>query len=550
MRGRQVFLDSLVAHGVEAVFGNPGTTENPLLDSLIDYPQLPYYVALQESVAMSAATTYSNATGKPSLVNLHVAPGLGNAIGMMFGALKAQAPVIVTAGQQDTRMRLREPLLSYDLVAMAAPVTKWSVEPRTADEMGPLMARAFKIAMTPPRGPVFVSLPVDVMSNDTSIGVSTAGADLVPGPAAEEHLTEIAAALSGAKKPVIVAGDDVATYGGVDALVQLAEATGAAVYQEGIRAHNNFPNRHPNHRGRMPFFATAIASTLADYDVALLVGGQFFEELWLDEVPIIPDGTRVYQVECSAQRLAFSFGVHHGAVGHVGQTLAALAERVPATPGAADLNEGHAATAANSRAQIAKALDASAGQVPMAPGTAAHALAEALPEDVIIVDESITNSNEVANAIDLAGSHTYFGGRGGGIGQGIAGVIGAGVAFPDRPVVCLSGDGSAMYSIQALWSAAHHNLPILFVIWANREYRVLKHNLDIYRQRYDAASNNPYPHMDLDGPVLDFVGIAAGHGISGQLIDDPAKIGPAVEAALAAKKPHLLEIVIAGKEEI
>ena len=132
MRGRQVFLESLLAHGVDAVFGNPGTTENPLLDSLIDYPQLPYYVALQESVAMCAATFYAQAKGKPAVVNLHVAPGLGNAIGMMFGALKANAPVLVTAGQQDTRMRLRDPLLSYDLVEMAKPVVKWSAEPRTA----------------------------------------------------------------------------------------------------------------------------------------------------------------------------------------------------------------------------------------------------------------------------------------------------------------------------------------------------------------------------------------------------------------------------------
>ena len=459
-------MESLIEHGASAIFGNPGTTENPLLDSLVDYPQLPYYVALQESVAMCAATFYSNATGKPSLVNLHVAPGLGNAIGMMFGALKGQSPVIVTAGQQDTRMRLREPLLSYDLVAMAQPVTKWSVEPRSADEVGPIMARAIKVAMTPPRGPVFVSLPVDVMSNETSIGASTAGAEPTPGPAAAATIEQIAQTLSAAQRPVILAGDDVATYGGVDALVKIAEATGAAVYQEGLRGHNNFPTRHPNYRGRMPFFATAISSTLAAFDVAFIVGGQFFEELWHDEVPLIPDGTRVLQLECSAERLAFSFGVDVGGVGHVGDTLAALAERIEPTAAAQDLNASHAEHSQQARAKIDADLAAAAEQRPMTPGTAAHALAKALPDDVIVVDESITNSGEVANAINLAGSHTYFAGRGGGIGQGVAGAIGAGVAFPDRPVVCLSGDGSAMYSIQALWSAAHHSLPILFVIWA------------------------------------------------------------------------------------
>ena len=146
MRGGQVFMESLLLHGVDAIFGNPGTTENSLLDRLIDYPQLPYYVALHEGVAVCAASFHAQATGRTAVANLHVAPGLGNAIGMMYGALKAASPLIVTAGQQDTRMRLNNPLLSHDLVAMAAPVTKFSAEPQSADEMGPLLNRAFKIA--------------------------------------------------------------------------------------------------------------------------------------------------------------------------------------------------------------------------------------------------------------------------------------------------------------------------------------------------------------------------------------------------------------------
>jgi benzoylformate decarboxylase len=184
----------------------------------------------------------------------------------------------------------------------------------------------------------------------------------------------------------------------------------------------------------------------------------------------------------------------------------------------------------------------------MSPARAAREVASALPDDVIIVDESITNSGEVANAIDIHLPHRFYGGRGGGIGQGIAGAIGIQIAHPTSPVVCLSGDGSAMYSIQAIWSAAHHKLPILFIIWANREYRVLKHNLDIYRTRYDSASNKPYPHMDLEQPVIDFVSIAKGHGIDGEKIEDPEKVGPAISKALNSKSATLLEIVISGKE--
>ena len=169
MRGRQLFMESLRAHDVEKIFGNPGTTENPLLDSLIDYPDIDYVVALHEGVAVSAASFYSQAANKPAVVNLHVAPGLGNGIGAIYGAMKARSPLVITAGQQDTRMRMRSPLLSHDLVSMAAPVTKWSVEPSSADEIAPIMQRAFKIATEAPAGPVFVALPINVMEQELSL---------------------------------------------------------------------------------------------------------------------------------------------------------------------------------------------------------------------------------------------------------------------------------------------------------------------------------------------------------------------------------------------
>ena len=548
MRGRDVFMESLLAHGVDAIFGNPGTTENPLLDCLSDYPGLNYYVALQESIAMSAASYYAQAKGSPSVVNLHVAPGLGNAIGMAFGALKANSPVLITAGQQDTRMRLREPLLSYDLVEMAKPVVKWSAEPRTADEMGPILARAFKIAMTPPRGPVFISLPVDVMSNETEIPVILNQGTLIPGPANSEQIAELAARISRASSPAIIAGDDVSVFGGFNALVTLAERIGASVFQEGIRVHNNFPSNHPSYLGRMPFHASAINTSLARFDLVLLIGGQFFEEIWFDTDNMIPSEIEVIQIESSAKQLEQNFPVSYGVVADIGKTLSTLVDHLEMS----DSSDARNQVLLDNRKQVENAekkrLEAQWHDSPMSPARAAREVASALPDDVIIVDESITNSGEVANAIDIHLPHRFYGGRGGGIGQGIAGAIGIQIAHPTSPVVCLSGDGSAMYSIQAIWSAAHHKLPILFIIWANREYRVLKHNLDIYRTRYDSASNKPYPHMDLEQPVIDFVSIAKGHGIDGEKIEDPEKVGPAISKALNSKSATLLEIVISGKE--
>src|SRR5438477_12901002 len=208
MRGRQVLMESLIGHGVECVFGNPGTTESPILDALLDYPQLRYIVALHEGVALGAASYYAQATGKVGVVNVHVAPGLGNALGMLYNALKARAPLVVTAGQQDTRLRLRGPVLGHDLVAMAAPLTKWSVQAERGDEVAPILHRALKIATDPPAGPVFVGLPIDVMEQETDVEPFPPGALYrapAPDPAGIRAAAEL---LLGSRQPVIVAGDD------------------------------------------------------------------------------------------------------------------------------------------------------------------------------------------------------------------------------------------------------------------------------------------------------------------------------------------------------
>jgi benzoylformate decarboxylase len=183
----------------------------------------------------------------------------------------------------------------------------------------------------------------------------------------------------------------------------------------------------------------------------------------------------------------------------------------------------------------------------MSTSRAMHELARALPEDAVIVDESVTALLEVGLSFRLEQPGDYYAARGGGIGQGVAGALGVKVAHPDRPVVALSGDGSAMYSIQALWTAAHHDLDILFVIISNREYRVLKHNLDTYRQRFDAHSDRPYPHMDLSDPVLGFVEMARGMGVQGKLVSNPEDLHRAVKEALSARGPYLLDVLVAGK---
>jgi benzoylformate decarboxylase len=549
MRGRQVFFETLLAHGVDRIFGNPGTTESPLLDSLLDYPQLQYIVHLHEGVAVGAANFYAQASGKTAFVNLHVAPGLGNGIGMIYSALKNNSPMVVTAGQQDTRLRLRDPVLGHDLAAMAAPVTKWSVQVENADELGPILQRAFKIANDAPAGPVFVALPINVMEQETTVPVAKPAQVFTasrPDPAGVEAMSRLIIA---AKNPTIVAGDDVARAGAAKTLEKLVERVGASVWFEGLRGRNSFPTDHPAYRGTLAFDAPGIAKQFAENDLVLLVGGPFFEEVWYGPGSPFPPGCKVLQIEAAPPRMAYNFAVDAGLIAGVDAALEALWQATTGINGAAARARQDAFRAqkqgddAAHKARVEKAWSRT-------PTSMARVMAEleaASPANVVVVDETITANLDLFKTFTFASAADYYSGRGGGIGQGVAGALGVAVAEPGRPVLCLSGDGSSMYSIQALWTAAHHDLPIVFVILANREYRVLKHNIDAYRARFDVKSNKPYMHMDLSGPALGFVDLAKGMGVSGTHVTRAEDIQRAVAAAFKSGKPHLIEIEIEGK---
>ena len=548
MLGRHVFLQSLRLHGATRIFGNPGTTETPLLDTLHDYPDIEYIVTLQESIAVAAASHYAQASGETAVVNVHVAPGLGNAIGTMYGALKAQSPVIVTAGAQDTRLRLRDPLLGYDLAAMAAPVVKWSVQVEHADEMGAVMQRAFKIANEHPKGPVFVALPINVMEQDTELGPRRAEqvalADQVP----DAGLTQLADMIRASQQVAVVVGDDVARSGATANLAALAERIGAAVFAELLPAQVSFPVHHPHYRGKLPADHKAIGRLLGDYDLVLLLGGAFFEEVWYSEAPPFMAGAKVVQMELGPTTLAHNFAVDLGLAGDINDALARLLDHDLANEHQTQNGQALRERYEEAQAKQDERLQGLWQRMPMSPARALKTLGEALPDDVVVVDESITAGAEVTRSFRLAGPGDGYGGRGGGIGQGVSGAVGTAVGHPDRMVVAVSGDGSAMYSIQSLWSAAHHGLNILFVILSNREYRILKHNADIYRQRFEVPSNNPYPFMDLNKPEMDFAQMAEGMGVPAVQISDPEQIEAAVQTALETAGPYLIDLVVEGLE--
>ena len=555
MRGKQVLMETLIAQGVSYIFGNPGTTESPFIDSLADYPELRYIVALHEAVALGAASYYAQASGKTGVVNFHVAPGLGNALGMLYNAMKANSPLVVTAGQQDTRLRLREPLLGHDLVAMAAPLTKWSVQAESADELALLLHRAFKVANDTPAGPVFVALPIDVLEQETKKKPIPPGTLYTSGLADPAGIKEAAALLLKGNRPVIVIGNGALRSRAGKEVLALAESLGAPIWCQGIRMAAAIPRKHDNVRSRLPLDAASICKVLDGSDVVLLVGGTFFEELWFSSGSPFPSDAGVIQVEESPSLLAHKHGVNVGLVGQLKGILNGL--RMAVEEGATSSFREEAARR-NEKMSFLRAEEAllqrkrAEDQWDCVPISLPRVMAEieaALPEDGVIVDEAITASQDLERTLTIRSSGGYYGARGGGIGQGLPGALGVKLAHPDRPVIAISGDGSAMYSIQALWTAAHHDLAVVFVILNNREYRVLKHNLDIYRQRFGADTERPYPHMELRPPDLGFVDLARGMGVEAVSVTAPDELGQALTRALLARRPYLLDVHVAGKDK-
>jgi benzoylformate decarboxylase len=437
---------------------------------------------------------------------------------------------------------------------MAAPLTKWSVQVERADEFALIMHRALKIATDPPPGPVFVALPIDVLEQETDLAPLAPGRLFrapEPDPAGVRAAAEL---LRGARRPAIVVGDEAASAAAE--VAALAEQLGAGVWCEGIRAHQVMPTAHPNFRLGLPFDAVAIRQALDGADVVLLVGGPFFEEVWYAPGSPLPAGAAVIQVESAPERLAHNFPVTVGLVSPPRAALAALRAAIERDERGQSRAFRDAGAARNAALRALKAQDAQAQRARAAkrwdhaPISVPRLMAEieaALPPDAIVVDESITAGIELARTVQFERAGDYVGARGGGIGQALPGALGVKLAQPGRPVVALSGDGSAMYSIQALWTAAHHDLAVVFVILNNREYRILKHNMDTYRQRFGAKPDRAYPNMDLVAPELGFVDLARGMGVEAMRVATPGELRPALDKALGARRPFLLDVAIEGR---
>jgi benzoylformate decarboxylase len=547
--GKRAFLEVLKQEGVEVMFGNPGTTELPLMDALAVDNDMRYVLGLQEAVVMAMADGYAQASGKLAVVNLHVTPGLGNAMGMLYDAQKAASPILVTAGQHDQDFNRSEPILYADLPPIARPLVKWSDEIHRLQDLPLMVHRACKTAMAPPTGPVFLSLPGDILKNEADIDLMapTRVAGNVRGD--REAIEAAAKVLASAKRPVIMAGDAVAQSRALAELVALAELIGAPVYAELISNTASFPSSHPLFRGAMARSQTAMRKIFDQHDVLFSVGADLFAlSLPADVAPISGD-LKIVHLDTDPWELGKNFPTEVAILGNPKGTLPELTEATRSAMPAADqkaardrLKSAGDATRAELDKLKARAKSL-AGETPIQPLALIHAIGEMLPKDTVVIDETVSSSGGLRQLVKSDDPQSFFGLRGGGIGWGLPASIGVKVALPDRPVICLSGDGSAMYTIQSLWTAARYKIGVVFVIFNNTSYRILKQRL--FSQRGYAAQLDTYVGMELNNPEIDYVGLARSLGVPAEHATSLHDVTDLIAKGLAGNSPMLINVAIA-----
>ena len=546
LSGRTAFLKLLLDEGVSHLFGNPGTTELPLMEAVPDFPELKYVLGLQEAVVVGMADGYARASGRLAACSLHVAPGLGNAMGALYNAKFSGSPLIVTAGQQEQGHGLLEPLLYDPLLPIAQPMVKWAVEVTRAEDLPRIVRRAAKLALTPPTGPVFISLPGDVLDAEVELefGAPTrVDARVRPADAA---LDRLAAKLLGARNPVILAGQELSIHDAFAEAAEVAELLGAAVFQQTIPYCAQFPTAHPAYLGALTRNQKQVRALLEPYDLMLCLGADLLRMSVYSPSAPLPESLPVLHISERDAELGKNYPTELALRANVKETLRALLPLLRERRSSAQAEAASARLAAlksrnwsaqreQARAEVLRAAESK----PIDPRYLMLAISEALSEDTIVVEEALTSSTSLPGFLHLRDPRGYYGLASGGLGFALPGAVGISLAQPGRPVLAVVGDGSTMYGVQALWTAAHLKLPITYVITNNRSYRILKERLVSMR------ATDRFTGMDLRDPEIDFTGLARSMGVPAERVTDPQGIAPALRAAQQSGGPRLLEVMVA-----
>jgi benzoylformate decarboxylase len=541
--GRRAFLQLLADEGVTHLFGNPGTTELAIMEAVPDFPQLKFVLGLQESVVMAMADGFGRASGRLAAANVHVMPGLGNAMGALYNAKFWGSPVILTAGQQEQGHGLLEPMLYEPLVPVAQPLAKWAVEVTRAADLPRILHRAAKIALTPPTGPVFLSLPGDVLDESLELDMGRPVRVEAASRPAEGVLDNLVHRISEAKNPAILAGHELATREAFAEAAELAELLGAAVYGSSIPYSAQFPAEHPAFMGTFPRAQKQVRAALEAHDLLICLGADLLRMSVYSPVEPLPPELPVIHVSERAHELGKNYRTDIAVQADVKQTLLSL---LPLLKLKADRRVAEQRlqamkprnwSAQRDKARVEAMLAAETS--PIDPQYLALRFTETLPRDAVVVDEGLVSTYSLPKFLAVRGPRDYYGLASGGLGFAVPGAVGISMALPDRPIAVIVGDGSAMYAIQGLWTAAHHKLPITYLVANNRGYRIIKERLVSFRK------TDRFTGMDLRDPDIDFVSLAASFGLAARRVTDPQDLGPALREAFASGQPNLIDVRVA-----
>ena len=545
--GRSAFLALLKDERITHLFGNPGTTELPIMHALKDHPELTYVMAMQESLVVAIADGYSRASGRLVACNVHVAPGLGNAMGSLYNAHFTGTPMILTAGQQEQGHGLMEPLLYGPMIRMAEPLVKWAVEVTRLEDLPRIVRRAAKIATTPPTGPVFISLPGDILNDEAGIDLERSTRVDTRVKPSDESLQALAQRILKAERPVIIAGDEIVKSDALREAAQLAETLGCPAYQQSAPYGAHFLSESPCFMGALSRSQKQVRDILSSYDLMIVLGADPLRMSVYSEIDARPDNMPIVQVGLVDWDLAKNYPAEIALKADVKETLRALIPELKNGGGdalATRAKQGIDALASANwtarRAKLVEEISNKCESMPIDPDWLALQVVEAMPDNAILVDEGLTSSRQMTALRPHRDRYGYHALASGGIGWGLPASVGVSLANPDRPVVCYTGDGSAMYSIQALWTAAHHKLNLTVVIVNNGGYRIIKQRLLSFH------GDDHFVGMDFADPPVDFTGLAKSLGLESMRITDPKEVASALKSAFSRPGAKLFEVVVDG----
>ena len=545
LAGKHALLQMFQAEGVKYIFGNPGTSETPMMTILPEYPDLEYLLVLQEGVAVGMAEGYGRSTGTVPLVSLHIDNGLANAFSMMIDQLRSGTPMVITAGNKD--IRKLGPGRS-DLAELARPFSKWSAEITHAGQVPSVVRRAFQEARTSPTGPVFVGMSANAFDDIADVNIAPSTEMAANSSADPAAIDEVVGLLSRAEKPIMIIGDRLAGAN-VDA-VRLAETAGIPVYGHGS-AEVNFPASHPLWQGNLSVRAPQALEAIRSADLILAIGCTVFDDFFYQPGSVIGPGTSLVHIDSDPGSIGKSEPTDIGILAAPPAVVSQLADAVSeiftgtrAEEAALRVREAKAASTARKEA-FGRSAAAQRNGAPMSPATMARALADALPSNATVFNDGISAGGTIFEALSPSERGSYYAIRGGAIGWGMGATMGVQLGMPDRPVVGVMGDGTAIMTVQALWTAANSNIHAVFVICNNQSYRVLKLNSNVYHRLQGLPFPDKYVMTDFDIP-LDFKAQAEAYGVEGVRVETPEDLAAQVRRGCEMDKPLVIDAIIDG----